>query len=316
MKIMLFCEDRGIGYCGLACVVCSYENCNGCTEKIKNGDECVIGRCAIEKGVDGCYACPDYPCDADMFKNKRIKAFNRYSQEFGKNALIERLKTNSKNGIAYHKPNDTPGDYDIWETEEEIYQFLRYGRNNPYYKCPEFETEHFYIRQVRVQDACDLLECYSDLSSWVFYNNDFSKKIFATQFPTADEIKALINAWLDEYDGSVYVRFSIIDKASCKVIGTIELCDKIGGDKTQAEVVRRGAALHIDLALDYETQRCISEILSLADSNFYEIFGIKYLLSRAVPTATERIVALKCAGFKSFPWEQEREHYYYNQMKP
>ncbi|MCL2420326.1 MAG: DUF3795 domain-containing protein [Defluviitaleaceae bacterium] len=122
---MEFCKERGMGYCGLACVVCSYEECPGCIGKIAGGDECAIGRCAIQKGVDGCYACPDYPCDQDMFQHKRIKAFNRYAQEFGKEALIERLHINHKNGITYHNPDGTPGDYDALETEEEIYQLLQ-----------------------------------------------------------------------------------------------------------------------------------------------------------------------------------------------
>jgi len=126
---MSYCKERGIGYCGLACVVCGYANCPGCFGKIADGDECAIGRCAAQKGIDGCYACPEYHvCDQGMLKNKRIKAFNRYMQDFGKDALIEQLHTHLKNGIAYHKPNGETGDYDIFETEEEIYQLLLHDR--------------------------------------------------------------------------------------------------------------------------------------------------------------------------------------------
>lgn len=125
---MSFCKEKGIGYCGLACVVCSYDDCPGCVKKISDGNDCAIGKCAVQKGVDGCYACPDYSaCGEDMLKNKRIKAFNRYAQDFGKDALIERLHIYCKHGIAYHKPDNAPGDYDILETEEEIYQFLHNG---------------------------------------------------------------------------------------------------------------------------------------------------------------------------------------------
>ncbi|MCL2199593.1 MAG: DUF3795 domain-containing protein [Defluviitaleaceae bacterium] len=121
---MDFCEERGLGYCGFACVVCSFKDCPGCAKKIADGDECAVGRCAAQKGVDGCYACPDYPCDKELLKNKRNKAFNRYAREFGTQELIKRLQINHKNGIMYHKPNNQTGDYDVLETEEEIYQLL------------------------------------------------------------------------------------------------------------------------------------------------------------------------------------------------
>ena len=125
---MSFCKERGIGYCGLACVVCSYTDCPGCVGKIAGGDDCAIGKCAVQKGIDGCYACDEYPCDKDMLKNKRIRAFNRYAGDFGKDALIERLHINNQSGIAYHKPDNSAGDYDILETEDEIYNLLRYGK--------------------------------------------------------------------------------------------------------------------------------------------------------------------------------------------
>ena len=125
---MSFCKKRGIGYCGLACVVCAYADCPGCVGKIADGDDCAIGKCAVQKGVEGCYACPDYPCDKDMFKHKRIRAFNRYAQDFGKDALIERLYIHDKNGVQYHKPDNSAGDYDVLETEDDIYNFLRDSR--------------------------------------------------------------------------------------------------------------------------------------------------------------------------------------------
>jgi len=139
---MNFNKERGIAYCGLACVLCSSTNCSGCVSEIVCGKDCAIGKCAVQKGVDGCYACPDYPgrigeqdakhptspCDEGMLQNKRIRAFNRYAQEFGKDALIERLYVNNQNGIAYHKPDESAGDYDVLETEDKIYELLRYGQ--------------------------------------------------------------------------------------------------------------------------------------------------------------------------------------------
>jgi len=125
---MGFCQERGMGYCGLACVVCSYEDCPGCEAKIAGGHDCALGKCAVNKAVDGCYACGDYPCEKAMLQNIRIRAFNRFAYEFGKQALIDRLRVNFENGIAYHKADGSAGDYDILETEDEIYRLLRYGQ--------------------------------------------------------------------------------------------------------------------------------------------------------------------------------------------
>jgi len=125
---MSFREERGIGYCGLACVVCGYDDCPGCIAKIANGHDCAIGKCAAGKATS-CFACT-HSCDEAMLQNKRIKVFNRFAQEFGTQALIDRLRINYENGIQYHKPDDSPGDYDVLETEDDIYRLLRFGTSD------------------------------------------------------------------------------------------------------------------------------------------------------------------------------------------
>ena len=128
---MKFQEERGISYCGLACVLCREdESCPGCAAKISDGHDCATGICAVKKGVDGCYACADYPCGDKMLQGKRKQAFMRYAQEFGKQALIDRLRTNHENGIVYHTPDGSPGDYNVLETEDEIYNLLRFGKQH------------------------------------------------------------------------------------------------------------------------------------------------------------------------------------------
>ncbi|MCL2462809.1 MAG: DUF3795 domain-containing protein [Defluviitaleaceae bacterium] len=168
---MAFREERGIAYCGMACVLCGYDgydDCLGCAAGYnkkaddrlviecaegksvdgcfacpdypcgKENDDCFIKQCARKKGIDGCFACPDYPCGYDwpMLLDKRNRAFNRYAREFGRQALIGRLRVNYENGIEYQKPDcrgcfppyGCAGDYDALETEDEIYQLLRHGR--------------------------------------------------------------------------------------------------------------------------------------------------------------------------------------------
>ncbi len=301
---MDFIERRGIAYCGLACVLCGDKECPGCAAVIAGGDGCSgevcsVGKCAVGKGVAGCYACPDYStCAESMPHGKRNRAFNRYAREFGRDALIDRLRVNHKNGITYHKPDGLTGDYDAPETEAEIFQLLRYGRNDPYAKCPEFDTEHFHLRQVREEDAEDLLCFYGDLSGWMFYGNDWSNGIFSSEHPTVEEMRNCIKSWLDVYKDKFYIRMSVIDKASGKPIGTVEIFDNL-------DRAKRGAALHIDLSGSHETRERIAELLTLADNEFFSLFGFKYLIVHAAPNAAERIKALRSAAkrAKSGCWD-------------
>jgi len=76
----------------------------------------------------------------------------------------------------------------------------------PYKKCPIYETEHFLLRQVRMEDAEDLLASfYSDVSDWMFFANG-DRRIFSSPHPTLEEMKKLICSWLDEYRTKVYIR--------------------------------------------------------------------------------------------------------------
>ena len=43
---------------------------------------------------------------------------------------------------------------------------------DPYEICPTYESEHFFLRLVSLDDADDLLPCYSDLTVQELFNND------------------------------------------------------------------------------------------------------------------------------------------------
>ena len=122
----------GLGYCGIACVLCGLysKGCPGCVDGVASGFNCSLGKCAANKGVDGCYACPEYPCDEKMLQGKRSKAFIRYVQELGTQALIEQLRVNTENGITYstNAKRTEYDDYDKCETEQEIIDLLINGK--------------------------------------------------------------------------------------------------------------------------------------------------------------------------------------------
>lgn len=130
---MKFYEEKDLAICGLACVLCSDEECPGCKARgCKGENDCSVYKCAEGKGIDGCYQCDKFPCDEDMLKGVRNRAFIRYARQFGKQALLDRLHENFKNGITYHTPDGLKGSYDLLTTEEEIIQLIRFGKNNPY----------------------------------------------------------------------------------------------------------------------------------------------------------------------------------------
>ena len=55
-------------------------------------------------------------------------------------------------------------------------------------------------------------------------------------------------------------------KAAGKVVGTVEVFDNL-------DRAKRGAALHIDLSVPYETRTYIAELLNLADEKLFHRMG-------------------------------------------
>lgn len=165
---------------------------------------------------------------------------------------------------------------------------------NVYKNCPQYETTTFLFRQVAVQDAKDLLCCYSDKKSVSRMNSDFCTSDF--YYTDIAEMEECIKFWLKEQKAERYVRLSIIHKEKNKVIGTVEV---MSGE---------AAVLRIDLANAYENASNIEEILKLAVLKFikdFKIIGMKIKTSNT----PERISSLEKFGF--IPSESFRTEYGY-----
>ena len=124
-----------IGYCGLVCKFCGL--CAGCKSENNRCDKqlspegCYQHDCCIEKRINGCWECADFPCDKDMFStghDVRLRAFVRCAKEDGLEKLAEYLKRNADNGMQYHKGNGLNGDYDGLGSEAEVLRVLRIGK--------------------------------------------------------------------------------------------------------------------------------------------------------------------------------------------
>lgn len=299
---MEFSAEKDMALCGLACVLCSEEKCPGCKARgCSQGSDCTVYQCVTDKGIDGCYECGEPVCDEKMLQGTRIRAFNRYAREYGKAALLERLRINVQQGIVYHRPDGLVGDYDALKTEDEIIQLLHYGQNNPYRQCPVFETEHFTLRMLEKDDAEALLVCYSDPKAQQFFNSDNCQGDF--KITKLEDSQNCVNAWLDAYNNQHFVRFAIVDKPSGQAVGTIEMFGRIGAYQTERGVLR------LDIASAYETEPLLYELFAVCDQEFFTLFDVDAIVTKAIPEAKARIAVLKSLGFEAYDMA-DREHYW------
>lgn len=290
---------KSIGNCGLVCALCSYsKSCAGCRCK---SDDCDVKACCGEKGLSYCFECKDYPCNRSIHSGMRLGAFNTVAKAEGLDKLAEYLNTNFSRGITYHREDNLTGDYDRCKTADEVIELLKNGKPNPYIKCPEYESKRFRLRLIMPEDAADLFLCYSNPLAQAFFNSDLCTSNFC--YSNLDEMKACIDDWINAYKNKYYVRFSIIDKQKEKAVGTVEIFGRYEGQDH--------SVLRIDIHPEYEHKEYLGELLSIADSFFYDFDCLK-IVSKAIPEATERISALMNHGYSSYPvnTKWEREAYY------
>ncbi len=288
----VFRRERGLAMCGLACALCSDSACVGCHNQGCEKTDCDVMQCVRERGLDGCYACEDFPCDKGMLKGVRIRAFNRYARGRGKTALLERLEANAAAGIVYHRPGGLQGDYDALSNERDIMYLLQFGREpNPFAECPTYETPHFALRLVRPEDAGDLLACYGDPAARPLFDDEGCNTDFA--FDTEQEVANYIGFWLKEYENGIYIRFAIVEKESGLAVGTAEVFERLG-ERGEAEP----GLLRLDIASRYEKENDLRELLDVC-LRCYRSMHTEKIAIKAPPVAAERIAALTSRGFTS-----------------
>ena len=119
-------RELGIARCGLACCLCSEnESCAGCAQ-CADRESCENRRCSIEKGLAGCWECPE-DCRKGLLAKGKPYGFTRFARLYGVEALLDCLEANEKRGVVYHRQGIW-GDYDEFETAEALMAFLRTGK--------------------------------------------------------------------------------------------------------------------------------------------------------------------------------------------
>lgn len=162
---------------------------------------------------------------------------------------------------------------------------------NVYKNCPIYENEEYLLRLVRKEDAPDLLRVYSDTEAVPFFNSDnCGGDDFYYTTPARMEQAAAY--WLFEYEREGFVRWTIVSKAADEAIGTIELFHREAED-----FFTNCGLLRLDIRSDYEISGEIIKILELIVEPAYTLFHCDKIATKAVPSAAERIQALKSLGF-------------------
>lgn len=163
-----------------------------------------------------------------------------------------------------------------------------------YKTCPELRSANFRLRQVTMEDWADLLSVYSDTSAVPIFNSDNCTGDF--YITREEDIRRMIEFWLMEYGMRYYIRWSILDLPTGKVIGTIELFHR-----TAEDFYNHVGLLRLDLRSDYEREDTITEILSALLPKAYEWFDCEVIATKIVPCAKVRRQTMEALGFRACP---------------
>lgn len=163
--------------------------------------------------------------------------------------------------------------------------------SNIYKDCPIYTTENLTLRLTSLKDACELLNCYSDIKAVPLFNcdnchgDDF-------HYNTIELMKEAIHFWQYSYKNRYFTRLTVISNETKEIIGTIEMFKRDAEDEFDLVGV-----LRIDLQSKYEKQQYIDEILQIVNQNFYEAFEVDSIITKANPTSTQRIASLENKGY-------------------
>jgi ribosomal-protein-alanine N-acetyltransferase len=161
-----------------------------------------------------------------------------------------------------------------------------------YEECPIYKKKLITLRQTSMEDAEELLKCYSDEKAVTFCNSDNCNGD-DFHYTSIERMKQAIDFWKFSFENKYFVRWTVIFNDASEKVGTIEMFHRVAEDE-----FNHYGILRIDLRSDYETQAVIKDILEIVNENFYKAFDVQAILTKAIPDATERINALVEKGYK------------------
>jgi ribosomal-protein-alanine N-acetyltransferase len=160
-----------------------------------------------------------------------------------------------------------------------------------YDECPLYIKGLITLRQTTSEDIDQLLKCYSDEQAVPFFNADNCNGD-DFHYTSVERMKQAIDFWDYSYKNKYFVRWTIIANDTNEIIGTIEMFHRIADDE-----FNHYGVLRIDLQSKYESQKYIDNILQIANEHLPKAFDVKFILTKAVPDAKERISSLNREGY-------------------
>ncbi len=101
---------QSVSYCGLVCGLCSHRTiCSGCTSPTVDTDKCDKDHCphracCLERGLAGCWACDEFPCEKGRFMDEnrgQTVGFGACIRAQGLDGFIQILLDNEARGVHY-----------------------------------------------------------------------------------------------------------------------------------------------------------------------------------------------------------------------
>lgn len=162
-----------------------------------------------------------------------------------------------------------------------------------YKTCPALESRRFLLRFVEEGDSTDLFAVYSDKNALPFFNSDNCDGD-NFYYDTPERMGDAVRFWLSSYENGWFIRWSIVDRAAAKVIGTVEACQRVSDSN---DPFNGAGILRIDVKSGCETQDILAEVGGLIVPTLFEGFGCGIIITKAPIYAVERIQALRRLGF-------------------
>ena len=160
-----------------------------------------------------------------------------------------------------------------------------------YTYCPVLTGDVITLKQTTIEDTEELLKCYSDKAAVKFFNSDNCNGD-DFYYTTRERMRQAIDFWDYSYKNKYFVRWTISLNDTHEKIGTIEMFHREANDE-----FNHFGVLRLDIQSKYEKEKYIDDILEIANENFFELFNVEFIITKAIPDADERIQSLKNIGY-------------------
>ncbi len=159
---------------------------------------------------------------------------------------------------------------------------MKMSETNVFEKCPAYQSKHFRLRKMRMEDAEGLFLCYSNQEAAKYFNGDCCGDDF--YYTGFSQFVKCMEFWESRYQEKDFVRFTIVHDSTGKIAGMAEVCPsyKYSADGSSMGILR------LDLLPEYENREEIQELMELILAHVYEDFHVHSVIMKAQEDALIR----------------------------